>query len=214
LTSEHRWLEKAEQLIRRCIHPDDDVAGRNLLDAERRWSYTVFLQVLGKYLDYKALLGAIDDTYAYAEASLLHYARWMVEHERPYLETPAALEHPTETWAAQDIRKSEVFRLAARHSSGGERERFIERSRFFYEYAISTLEASPTRALTRPVVILLNNGYAHGRTSELPTAQVPAKAFPPPAAFVPQRAIATKRAMVLTAIGAVTAVLALVWLMV
>jgi hypothetical protein len=45
------FLSKAEQLVRRCIHPDDDIARRNLLDVENRWFYTIFLQALGKYLD-------------------------------------------------------------------------------------------------------------------------------------------------------------------
>jgi len=210
---DRRFVEKAEQLIRRCIHPEDDIDARGLLDAERRWSYTVFLQVLGKYLDYKTLLGQVDDRYAYAQASLLHYARWMIDHERPYLDTPAELEHPTETWAAQDLRKSEVFRLAAGHCLATERERFIERSRFFYYYAISTLDASPTSALTRPLVILLNNGYAHGRISDMPTAPV-APPFPPRSEFVPQRTIAIKRAMVLAGAGAVMALLTLAWLIV
>ncbi len=59
--------------------------------------------------------------YAYARASLLHYARWMAEHEYPYLEKPEILEYPTETWAAQDMRKSEIFDYAARHTTGAER---------------------------------------------------------------------------------------------
>ncbi len=45
----------------------------------------MFLQSLGKYLDYKVELKQLDSTYAYARASLLHYARWMAEHEVPTL---------------------------------------------------------------------------------------------------------------------------------
>ena len=58
---------------------------------------------------------------------LLHFARWMADHERPYLDRPELLEFPTETWAAQDIRKSEIFDLAARHASGEDVARFTER---------------------------------------------------------------------------------------
>ena len=32
--------------------------------------------------------------YAYARASLLHYARWMADHEVPYLSRPERLEYP------------------------------------------------------------------------------------------------------------------------
>src|SRR5205085_782607 len=45
LTGNPAFRAKLEQLLHRCIHPADDIAGRNLLDAEYRWSYTVFLQV-------------------------------------------------------------------------------------------------------------------------------------------------------------------------
>ena len=53
---------------------------------------------------------------AYARASLLHYARWMAEHERPYLAHPEQLEYVTSTWAAQDLRKANVLRLAAAYA--------------------------------------------------------------------------------------------------
>jgi len=206
LTLESRWLDKAEELIHRCIHPEDDVDARELLDAERRWSYTVFLQILGKYLDYKAILGAFDDSYLYAQASLLRYARWMAGHEQPYLATPEKLEYPTVTWAAQDMRKAEVFRFAARHSSGAERERFLDRSHFFFDYALSALEASPTRALTRPIVILLTNGYAQGRLHGLYEVRQPPEhpvKFQKSAPFVPQKATVRRRVAIAGAVAIV-----------
>ena len=83
--------------------------------------------------------------YAYARETLLHFARWMAEHEYPYLEKPEVLEFPTETWPAQDIRKSEVFMYAALHASGAERERFLERADFFFRYSVDTLTADPTQ---------------------------------------------------------------------
>src|SRR4029453_19025077 len=145
LTSDARYFEKAEQLIHRCIHSEDAIADRDLLNAERRWSYVVFLQALGRYLDEKAMRGELDCHYAYAHDSLLHYVSWMAEHEYPYLEKPERLEYPTETWAAQDVRKSEVFAFAARYASGDLRERFLERSRFFFDTSMATLMASATR---------------------------------------------------------------------
>src|SRR5690606_13414325 len=44
LTGDRAYLDKAEELIRRIIHPADDIPARNLLDAERKWFYTMFLQ--------------------------------------------------------------------------------------------------------------------------------------------------------------------------
>ena len=81
-------------MIARCVHPDDDPAAIDPLDAENRWSYTVFLQALGKYLEYRAERGLVDAKFEYARAVLLKYATWMCAHERPYLDTPEQLEYP------------------------------------------------------------------------------------------------------------------------
>jgi hypothetical protein len=128
----------------------------------------MFLQSLGRYLDYKIELGQLDAAYAYGRASLLHYARWMAGHERPYLERPEILEYPNETWAAQDMRKSEVFRYAARHATGGEHDRFRERAAFFFHDCVKRLSAFPTRTLARPVVLMLSFGYAHAHAVKHP----------------------------------------------
>lgn len=207
LTAESRFLDKAEQLIRRCINPQDDFGKLNLLDAERRWFYTMFLQTLGKYLDLKAEIGQRDRMYAYARASLLHYAAWMAQNEYPYLEKPELLEYPTETWAAQDMRKSEVFALAARHASGQERERFLERSSFFFNDSVDALLKMPTRTLARPVVLLLTNGPAHAYMRQHPDEAAPPPAvaevdFSGPEQFVPQKARAIRRFKILAAAAA------------
>ena len=210
LTGERRFLAKAEQLIRRCVHPSDDIAALELLDAERRWSYTVFLQAVGKYLDYKTEIGEVDASYAYGRAALLHYARWMAQHEQPYLDHPEKLEYPTETWAAQDVRKSDVFSFAAQHAEQAERERFAERARFFFDYSMAALLREKTRALARPVVLLLSNGLMQlGRRAILdrPRPSDHLARFGSPERFVPQKAIAKKR---LLALGAPAAAIALV----
>ena len=211
LTGDARFLAKAEQLVRRCIHPSDDIESLTLLDAEQRWSYVVFLQALGKFLEYKRELGQMDVSYAYARASLLHYAHWMAEHEYPYLEKPAILEYPTETWAAQDIRKSDVFAFAASHAAGDERQRFLERAAFFFDYSVSTLLRSETRALTRPMVLLLSNGFMFAG-ARVPRARpeppaIAAAAFGSPERFVSQRTIATQRLKMLAVGGAIVVVL-------
>jgi hypothetical protein len=212
LTGERRFLSKAEQLIRRSVHPADDVAALNLLDAERRWSYTVFLQVVGKYLDYKSELGEIDAAYAYGREALLSYARWMAEHEYPYLQKPEILEYPTETWAAQDMRKCEVFAHAAQHASGAERLRFAERARFFFDDSVSTLLNAATRTLARPVVLMLSNGFMYLGPHALQErsgggAETTPGRLGPPQTFVPQKVRAKKRAAVV-AIGGAIALLA------
>jgi hypothetical protein len=217
LTGEQKYLVKAEQLIRRCIHPADDIAARNLLDVERRWSYTVFLQALGKYLDYKAESDELDWMYAYGRAALLHYSRWMAEHEFPYLEKPENLEYPTETWAAQDMRKSEVFKFAAKHSTDDERVQFLERSEFFFRYSTTTLMGMKTKTLARPVVIMLSNGFMHAYFQKHPDMAAPPPRVNPsdfghPEVFIPQKTRAKKRAAILSAVLVAIGLFVLLWL--
>jgi hypothetical protein len=206
LTRNAAFLDKAEALIRRCIHPADDIAARELLDAERRWSYTIFLHALGRYLDYKAELQQIDRMFDYARASLLAYTRWMADHEYPYLDHPEKLEFPTETWAAQELWKSEVFLFGAVHADGDQRARFLERSTFFFSYAVRTLTDMQTSTLARPMMLLLSHGHMAGFFARRPDALLPCETrtdaeFGQPTAFVPQKEQARKRAVALAALG-------------
>ena len=196
------------------VHPNDDLIALNLFDTERRWSYTAFVQALGAYLDVKAERGEHDQMYAYARASLLHYAEWMAPREYPYLEKPALLEYPTETWAAQDLRKSDVFYFAARHSQGAARERYTERASFFFTTAVETLATMPTRTLTRPLVLLLSHGTLHrwvgrhGLDDPTPPGSVSpaAAAFGMPAGFVRQKQRVKRRLMAVAGAGLIVAI--------
>jgi len=218
LTGAPPYLEKAEALIRRCVHPADDIPALNLLDADRRWFYTVFLQAVGRYLDIKAERGEIDERHAYAEATLLRYASWMADHEYPYLENPEILEHPTETWAAQDMRKCEVFQYAAKHAPRADRERFLERARFFFDYSVSTLTKMDTSGFTRPTVVLLTNGYSRAYFQKTVDAVAPAANaslpdFGRPMRFRTQKEVAFRRLIALGVLGAATAAAALLWIL-
>jgi hypothetical protein len=196
LTGRRVYLETADTLIRRCVHPCDDIDARQLLDPERRWSYTVFFQALGRYLDEKIHRGENDAAYAYAQHSLLHYARWMADHERLYLERPEVLEYPTETWAAQDLRKSDVLLLAARHAGDEDRERFLARAEQFYTRALDMLMEMETRFTARPRVILLGSGFMRAAFRRgVPTAPAAARPaeWPAPQVFAPQRAVAKQQ---------------------
>jgi hypothetical protein len=193
LTGDERYLDAAEGLIRRVAHPADDPFALGLDQPETRWSYVVFLQVLGRYLRLKADLDRRDAAYAYARAVLLNYARWMAEHEVPYLDRPERLEYPTETWAAQEVRKVHVFDVAAQAASGPERERFRERAAFFLDTAVTTLKRWDTRTLTRPLVILLAAAWPHTWFLHHPGATLPApesggEDFGAPVPFVSQKA--------------------------
>ena len=198
LSHDRIFQSKAETLIRRCIHPDDDVDARDLHDAERRWYYTVFLQALGTFLDDKREREEIDGMFAYARGSLLRYARWMATHEYPYLDRPERLEYPNETWAAQDMRKAEVFLSAALHVDGNERQLFLERARFFFNYSTRALLAFPTSHFARPIVLLLTNGIRDAwfqvNVERLPPPDAaPVTECGGPSTFVPQKIVALRR---------------------
>jgi hypothetical protein len=215
LSGHRRYVDKAEELMRRCINPGDDIESLNLLDAERRWYYTVFLEAVGLYLWQKAARGELDQTYDYARRSLLHYARWMCEHEYPYLDRPEILEYPNETWSAQDMRKSEVLAVAGLCAQGPDRDRMLTASQRFFDDVLTRLPALPTHHYTRPMVLLLTRGYALPWVRQHTDAALPAAhsagAHEQPARFEPQKVRAMRRAKLLA--GALFSSLALLaWL--
>ena len=99
----------------------------------------MFLQSLGKYLEAKAERGELDDAYAYARASLLYYADWMVKNEYPYLDRPEKVHFPTETWPAQELRKCDALCLAALHVGIDQRGPFINAARRLSDAAFAAL---------------------------------------------------------------------------
>ena len=204
LTGDRKYLDFAEVLIRRVAHPNQNLDALDLLNAELRWFYTMFLQALGRYLDLKVERYELDRMYDYGGRTLLHYARWMAEHERPILDAPEKLQYPTETWAAQDLRKVEVFQYAAKHT-GAERERFLERAAWFFEASVAKLDTFPTKSLCRPVVLLMNFGWSRnwwkGGGSAAPLPKEAAEAGGSWTMFVPQKAKAVKRAKLLAVAG-------------
>jgi glycosyltransferase involved in cell wall biosynthesis len=190
-TGWHVYLHKAEALIRRCIHPADDLSTRDLLKVEMRWSYTVFLAVLARYLDLKAEAGELDYGYAYARTSLLCYANWMLDHEEPYFAHPEKLEYPTETWAAQEFRKANVLRLAAAHVDEPLRARLLRRADELADRGWDDLHRCQPSVTARARAILFVEGTRDRHFRARGVAPAPAAVgtydFGRPAPFVPQR---------------------------
>ncbi|MCA9498450.1 MAG: hypothetical protein KC588_04560 [Nitrospira sp.] len=190
LTKEKCYLLKAEELIQRCIHPRDDISRHQLEDIEHRWSYTVFLAAVGKYLDWKVAEGELDQRFVYARAALLHYAEWMVEHEVPYNQVLDRVEIPTETWPAQDMRKSHVLNVAAKYAEGTLRTTCQKKARFFFDACLTDLNSFKTCTLTRPVVLVMTNGYVQAYCDLHPdeAAPLPSQSddFGFPKKFTPQ----------------------------
>jgi hypothetical protein len=171
-TGNQQYLKRGESLILSCIAPGDDIEKRDLFDIENRWMYTVFLQALGKYLDVKYEIGAIDCKFEYARQSLTRYANWMVDNEYVYLQRPEKLEFPNETWAAQDIRKINVFLFAAKYSENNMSEKYIDKAEEFFTEAQHYLFEYKTRNLTRPLALLMQNtmNFAHFKQYDISKA--------------------------------------------
>lgn len=195
LSGRRSYLEKAEELVQRCVHPADDIDAHRLDEPEQRWSYLVFLQALGGYLDAKLELGETDYCFHYARESLLHYAAWMLEHEIPYRDVLHKVDIPTETWPAHDLRKCHVLHLAARYASPDHARPLRSRAAYFHERCLADLGSFDTRFLTRPLVIVCVLGHLHDyyRRHGEPAlhdgrAWTHGHDFGVPRAFFPQRA--------------------------
>lgn len=158
LTGEQRYLDYAETLIQRVVHPEENIDELDLLDVESRWSYTVFLSALARYLDIKDEADDRDNTYRYAAASLAHFGKWMLHNERPYFDHPEQLEFPTETWAAQELRKANVLRLAAKYCDAEERSAMLERGAELADRAWDDLERFESRHVSRALAIAMSEG--------------------------------------------------------
>ncbi len=201
LTKKDKYIKKAEELIKRCIHPKDDLDALELVsDPEHRWFYTVFLQILGRYLDFKAEMNSFDYMFCYARQSLLHYAKWMIDNEVPFKTKLDIVEYPTETWIVMDMRKSNVFDFAAKYTDSSElRKKFLERAEFFYNTCMDDLQEFETKYFTRPLVMLMSYGvmrdyfrkYEVVFDYDIDCSQYD---FGNPIEFIPQKARAIKRA--------------------
>jgi hypothetical protein len=191
VTGRRAYLAQAEALIRRCVHPEDDVAASDLLNIEHRWSYTVFFAALARYLSFKAEREEIDLMYAYAQASLVRYASWMVEYERPYFDQAEKMEFPTEVWACQELRKANVLRMAAAHADQPLRTRLLKRGEDLAERGWRDLERFASRGVARAAAIVLVEGLRdhclRGRGVKPLPRPTKAYSFPPAENFIPQR---------------------------
>lgn len=192
LTNQARYLEAAEALIRRTIHPEDDIDSLDLLNVEARWSYTVYLNILGRYLEVKRHYHQMDTMFTYAQHALCKYADWVATHERFYLDHPEQLEFPTETWAAQEFRKANLLRLAcyyAPHQFAHSLDHWKQRADAISHKAWKQLLAFDSCLVTRAMAIVMTEGWkdfslAH-TTHEKPDFPETIVPFPAKERFVP-----------------------------
>ena len=158
LIGEDKYKLKAEELIRRSIHPQDDPQDYDMSHAELRWSYTIYLMTLDRYLQLKAQEGELDTMYAYARQSLIRYAQWMLTHERPYFDRIEELEFPTETWAGQEMRKANVLRAAACYADPPLRRAMEKAGHEYSTRAWQDLNRFESRTVARSLAIMMVEG--------------------------------------------------------
>ncbi len=193
LTGLRTYLVKAEEIIQRCIHPKDDINALHLDDPEYKWSYLVFLQILGKYLDFKKELEETDWHFFYARDTLLHYALWMMNNEVPYKDVLHKVEIPTETWPAHDVRKACILNYASKYAPADLKKPLKQKARFFFDRCLADLLSFETAYLTRPMVILMTYGFMQAcfdndcQETSL-DYEIHNYDFGEPVSFVPQRA--------------------------
>jgi hypothetical protein len=182
-TDAEQYLVKAEQIMRRTNHPMDDSKSNELSRAEERWPYTVQLQALTRFIELSQSFKSAEFARRYARACLLHYARWMAEHERTHPDHPADLEFPTETWTAQDLRKGNMLLMVAGFNDNlTDSRRFHGRGREILDGAWSCLLGFPTYGCTLPVALVFQQGYLQHLE---PGSLVPLE-FGQPVTFFPQ----------------------------
>lgn len=166
LTQQADYLQRVEHILFNTMHPDEDLAQRQLLDVEKNWFYTVILQALIRYLHVKEGSGELDNKFYYARDCLLNFAQWMLEHEYLYLEKPEILEYPNDTWTAQDLRKAHVF-AAASYFSNNLAGKYMQKAHYFEREVYKRLTASNSKTYTRILALMMQN---HGATDYYSTA--------------------------------------------
>jgi hypothetical protein len=201
-----RYISFAEDLIRRTIHPQDDIVSHDLNNFERRWSYTVYLQHLARYLLLTEGVDRPNGIREYAAASLLHYADWMVDNDLCYLDYPDQLEYPTETWAAQELRKGNVLFAASQFVNVQQRERLRRRGEEMMNGAWRSLMSFNSRCCTRSLALVLQqcsaeshfSGHSAQRARSIPNLGMVAH---------PRTCFATQRAQVRECLRSPTSIL-------
>ena len=138
-------------LVRRSIHPHDDIDALDLGNAELRWSYTVHLQALVRVLELTVSQPNLEELRSYVQAALVRYGQGMVANESFYLDEPEDLEYPTETWAAQELRKGTTLWMLTRYLPGDKGESFRLKGSYHLDRAWQSLGSFDSRLFTRPL---------------------------------------------------------------
>jgi len=156
VSNDRQWLESAGAVLLDTFSSADDIETRSLDNIERWWHYIVFLQAAVRFLCVKKCINEDDDVSIEVHAAFVHYARWMLTNETPYMENKSRLEFVNDTWVAQDVRKHTLLVSAAVFDKA-HAARYLARAAEFEEHIIEHLSASDTLAYTRIQALLMLN---------------------------------------------------------
>ena len=153
LSEDEKYIRKGEELLRRMMHPNDDIGRFDLGNAELRWSYTVAIQAMLRWI---ILVPDSNGTHGYVRSCLSSLGAWMLQNERQYLDSPESLEFPTETWAAQELRKANcMISIGMMESSEALGTALLEKGKKHFSDAWERLLGFDSCRLTRPSAIIL-----------------------------------------------------------
>ena len=162
LTNNEWFLDRAERILRRCIHPHDRPDDHELVtDPEHRWSYTVFLLSVQRYLETKVVRGEVDEAYAFGQAALLDLCPLDAPARRTDLAEERAAPALDRVLArAGFCGRGSILLHAARHTPDPHEQRlFWQRGEALLAEAQSELMQFETRTLTRPLALVMRYGY-------------------------------------------------------
>ncbi|MCP4459305.1 MAG: hypothetical protein GY816_14990, partial [Cytophagales bacterium] len=71
------------------------------------------------------------------------------------------------------IRKSNVFKFAAKYSQEPLRSQFLEKSKYFFDKPVEDLFSFETKTLARPLILLMTNTTMHTYFQQHPDEMAP-----------------------------------------
>ena len=113
-----------------------------------------------KCVEIREAMEQSDAVYAYARAAFIHYALWIKDRERPYLDWPDMLGFLNETCVAQESQERHSG-PGRRNSSGRTHGSLPATEHLFFSIGMSHLRQFENRTLTRPLVLLMTSGMEH-----------------------------------------------------
>ncbi|MDT0593613.1 hypothetical protein [Glaciecola petra] len=171
VSNDSNYLTRARKVIEHTISADDLIEERGLDNPETTWFYIVFLQACARYI-FVSRQSKLDQLDGNVLNAFCKYIEWMLEHEKPFLESAEKLEFVNATWVAQDTRKAWLYDACLwLDIIPKQKQTLLQKSQFFKTYIVDYLNASDEKHYTRILVLLLQNVSAFEANSAIEYSQ-------------------------------------------